>query len=109
MGFATLTLSFTLNPHPNPNPNPNPNPHQELRLEREARALLPNQQGEPWYRHYMLPLFRCLWRLSEVIFPFLPILHPGGYVYRFTHWQVRVRVRVRVSVRVRVRVSIQCG
>ena len=60
----------------------------ELRLEREARALLPNQQGEPWYRHYMLPLFRCLWRLSEIIFPFLPILHPGGYVYRFIHWQV---------------------
>ena len=61
----------------------------ELRLEREARALLPNQQGEPWYRHYMLPLFRCLWRFSEIIFPFLPILHPGGYVYRFIHWQAK--------------------
>ena len=61
----------------------------ELRLEREARALLPKENGEPWYRHYMLPLFRCLWRLSEIIFPFLPILHPGGYVYRFIHWQAK--------------------
>jgi len=25
------------------------------------------------------------WQLGEIIFPFFPILHPGGYVYRFIH------------------------
>ena len=23
------------------------------------------------------------WQLGEIIFPFFPVLHPGGYVYRF--------------------------
>jgi len=56
----------------------------ELRLEREAKAALPSKEaGVNQFRHYMLPVFRCLWRFGEIIFPFFPIFHSGGYVYRF--------------------------
>ena len=37
---------------------------QELRLEREAKAALPSKEaGVNQFRHYMLPVFRCLWRV----------------------------------------------